>query len=181
MQWCTFAPVKLIYNLYRTLPSSQKELCDQIYSEILGGPGGVCALRLRAEQQLSKPDSAGFYYDDSDSCWRCNGNNVFEEAAFVDHNSRFMLPPVALDNDKAWKLSPSYAEWLPREIHLSGDIFCLAGVTMYEKDHFTSLILVGGKWHFYDGLQGEGVLKAIDSVGIASLKSFLCNAYYLLE
>lgn len=92
-----------------------------------------------------------------------------------------MLPPVALDNNKDWKLRPLQAEWLPLEITLGDDIFSLAGVTMYRSDHFTSLVFVDEKWHYYDGLHGGGNLNAIDFTSMKKLDFSLCNAYYLLK
>lgn len=153
----------------------------QIFSEVAGFAGGVCALRAPSEQVKPDQMSAGFYYDAVDKCWRCDGNSVRGDLVFVDNNSRFMLPPFALDNDGEWKLGPDCADWLPVEISASGDVFHLAGVTMYASDHFTSLILVDKQWHLYDGLHiGDGVLKAIELNEMKKLQRTLCYAYYLL-
>lgn len=156
------------------------ELHAQVFSEVYGGTGGVCGLRLPLEQQLSDPASAGFRYDDCDKCFRCDGVSCFEGARFVEGSGSFMLPPFALDNDGSWKLSPECAEWLPVELTRGDDVFKLAGVTMFANDHFTSLIRVDNQWHFYDGLKGQGELKVIDFLEMKKLKYCLCYAYYLL-
>lgn len=167
--------------LFREQPANEEELSGQVLSEIYGSTGGVCGFRLGTEQQLKDPASAGFRYDENDKCWRCDGVSVFEPAAFVDKRSPFMLPPFSLNNDRSWTLSPVCVEWLPVELHVGSDSFRLAGVVLHAKDHFTTLILVGNKWHYYDGLHGEGVLATIDSANMKKLSLALCNAYYLLK
>lgn len=149
----------------------------QVFAELLGATGGICGIRLEG-QTSQDPEKNGFHYDDGDHCWRCDGVTTFGEASFANDGSHWMLPPFALDNND-WHLSPDWADWLPFQVTVGGKDFLLAGVTMSEPGHFTSLILLDKQWYFYDGLQGHGYLKPIGISELKRLKSFLCYAYYL--
>lgn len=130
---------------------------------------------------MNNPASCGFAYDPHDKCWRCDGVALFGEAVFAGTAPQMMLPPVVLNNDSTWRLSPDWAEWLPSEIKVGGSSFLLAGVTMHEPGHFTSLILVQHQWYFYNGLDGPGFIKPVSVSELKKLKFSLCNAYYLIS
>lgn len=169
------------WSLFREQPANEDELSGQMLSEIYGSTGGVCGLRCDTGQQSEDPQSAGFRYDDNDKCWRCDGISVFGPASFVNNCEPFMLPPFSMNNDSSWTLGPAYVELLPVELHVGNYSFRLAGVVLHGKDHFTSLILAGNRWHYYDGLHGEGELARIDSANMKQLPLSLCNAYYLVK
>lgn len=164
---------------YRGQPSTGTDLHDQVFSEFHGCPGGMCRLRFHGCEASDKNAKLpGFYYDDGDSCWRCDGSTLIGKASFANDMLHWMLPPFALDNND-WKLRPDWANFLPRRLAVCGQEFLLAGVTMAKPGHFTSLILVENEWYFYDGLQGAGYLETIDSFKMKNLSSFLCYAFYL--
>lgn len=138
-------------------------------------------MRLDLPGKLSNPASCGFQFDSNDKCWRCGGVGVLGEVVFVGTVPQIMLPPLVLNNDSTWRLTPDWAEWLPADVKIGDDVFRLAGVTMHEAGHFTSLILVGHQWYYYNGLDGPGFFKPVSVSHMKQLKFSLCNAYYLIS
>lgn len=169
-----------MYWKYRERPAEEYELAAQAYSEVYGSTGGVCGLRLRQGQDLSDPAGSGFVYDSSDKCWRCDGVTTFGGTTFVGKGTQMMLPPLVLNNDKAWSLSMDWVDSLPDKITVDRDVFVLAEVTIHEPGHFAALILVGAQWYWYNGMDGPGMLKPVFVSQLKKLKFTLCNAYYLI-